>query len=116
MYVSYGEAFIIILYSQYLQLTQQQRLCADWEVKMEEYDLLESQFTAEHEEEVRALRQQKQHLMKQMEELKEHYQNIYDDQEQQVIKIKMYSEAPLIGAPWDQELPVTRKCPQLRNS
>lgn len=53
-------------------------------VKIEEHDLLEAQITAEHEEEVRALRQQKQHLMEQLDDLKEHYQNILDDQEQQV--------------------------------
>lgn len=45
---------------------------------------MEAQFTAEHEEEVRALRQQKRHVMKQLEELQQHYQNILDDQEQQV--------------------------------
>ena len=52
--------------------------------KLEEHELFETQFTAEHEEEVRALRQQKQHLMKQLEEVREQYQTILDDQEQQV--------------------------------
>ena len=55
--------------------------------KMEEHELLESQFTMEHEEEVRALRQQKQQLMQQLEESKGHYQNILDDQEQQVASL-----------------------------
>ncbi len=71
-----------------LQFTHQQSMYSDLEVtlaeKMEEHELFETQFTAEHEEEVRALRQQKQHLMKQLEEVKEHYQTILDDQEQQV--------------------------------
>ena len=52
--------------------------------KMEECELLETQITAEHEEEVRALRQQKQQLIQQLDELKENYQNILDDQEQEV--------------------------------
>lgn len=52
--------------------------------KVEEHEVFESQFTAEHEEEVRALRQQKQQLMKQLDEVREQYQTILDDQEQQV--------------------------------
>lgn len=52
--------------------------------KIEEHELLESQFTAEHEEEVSALRQQKTHIMKQLEELRENCQNVLDNQEQEV--------------------------------
>ena len=52
--------------------------------KIEEHELLETQFTTEHEEEVRALRQQKRHIMKKLEEVQEHYQNVLDGQEQQV--------------------------------
>jgi phage regulator Rha-like protein len=51
---------------------------------MEEHELQEAQFTAEHEEEVRALRQQKHLLMKQLEEVQQHYQNILEDQGDQV--------------------------------
>ena len=57
--------------------------------KIEEHEQLESQFTAEHEEEVRALRQQKRHLMKQLEEVQQHFQNILDDQEEQVSLIML---------------------------
>ena len=82
-----------------LQITQQQIMYSDLEAtlaeKLEEHDVFESQFTAEHEEEVRALRQQKQHLMQQLEEAKEHYQTILDDQEQQVQKIMQHSPSQL---------------------
>ena len=53
-------------------------------LKQEEYEQAESQFHAEHEEEVRALRQQKQHILRQNEELKSHYQQLLDDQDKQV--------------------------------
>lgn len=70
------------------QFAHQQIMYNDLEAtltdKIEEHEHLEAQFTAEHEEEVRALRQQKQHLMKQLEDAKEHYENILDNQEQQV--------------------------------
>lgn len=52
--------------------------------KMEEHEVLEAQFTTEHEEEVRALRQQKRQLMQKLEEVQQHYQNILDNQEDQV--------------------------------
>lgn len=64
--------------------------------KIEEHELLEAQFTTEHEEEVRALRQQKQHLMKQLEESKEHYENILDNQEQEVKCITAMIDACVI--------------------
>lgn len=54
------------------------------EHKLEEHEILEAQFTAEHEEEVRALRQQKQHLMEQLDESKVHYENIIESQDEQV--------------------------------
>lgn len=70
------------------QLFEQQDMYADLEAilagKIEEHEVMEAQFTAEHEEEVRALRQQKHHLMNQLEECQQHFQNILDDQEQQV--------------------------------
>lgn len=52
--------------------------------KMHEHDLLDAQFQAEHEEEVRALRQQKQMLVRQLEELKSHYQQAINEHEKQV--------------------------------
>lgn len=71
-----------------MQLIQQQDMYVDLETtlaeRIEEHELMEAQFTAEHEEEVRALRQQKHHLMTQLEECQQHYQNILEDQEQQV--------------------------------
>lgn len=70
------------------QFLAQQKMCSDLEATLagniEEHELLEGQFTAEHEEEVRALRQQKQHLIKKLEDVEEQYQTILDDQEQQV--------------------------------
>ena len=52
--------------------------------KMKEHDQLDAQFQAEHEEEVRALRQQKQQLVRQMEELRSHYSQSINEQEKQV--------------------------------
>ena len=52
--------------------------------KMEEHDQLDAQFQAEHEEEVRALRQQKQQLARQIEEIKTHYQQLINEQDKQV--------------------------------
>lgn len=79
---------MLILPSHPLQFIQQQNMYSDLEAmlagKIEEHEHLETQFTAEHEEEVRALRQQKQHLMKQLEEVQQHFQNVLDDQEEQV--------------------------------
>ena len=56
--------------------------------KIEEHDIFEAQFTAEHEEEVSALRQQKAHVVKQLEELREHCQNVLDNQDQEVCSVK----------------------------
>ena len=55
--------------------------------KMEEHDQLDAQFQAEHEEEVRALRQQKQQLARQIEEIKTHYQQLINEQDKQVYNI-----------------------------
>ena len=52
--------------------------------KINEHDQLDAQFQAEHEEEVKALRQQKQVLVRQLEEIKSHYQQALNDQEKQV--------------------------------
>ena len=54
---------------------------------MEEHDQLDAQFQAEHEEEVRALRQQKHQLARQLEELKSHYQQSINEQDNQVYTI-----------------------------
>ncbi len=54
------------------------------EQKIEEHEILEAQFTSEHEEEVRALRQQKQQLIDQLSESKEHFENILESQDEQV--------------------------------
>ena len=51
---------------------------------MKEHDQLDAQFQAEHEEEVRALRQQKQQLVRQIDEIKSHYQQLINEQEKQV--------------------------------
>ena len=51
---------------------------------MADYEQQETQFHAEHEEEVRALYQQKQHLVRQFEEMNGHYQQLLEEQDQQV--------------------------------
>ena len=51
--------------------------------KIADYDQQEQQFHAEHEEEVRALQQQKWQLQRQLEDLKGHYQQAVG-QDQQV--------------------------------
>jgi uncharacterized protein involved in exopolysaccharide biosynthesis len=55
---------------------------------MEEHDQLDAQFQAEHEEEVKALRQQKQQLARQIEEIKTHYQQLINEQDKQVCIFK----------------------------
>ena len=52
--------------------------------KIQEHDQQELQFHTEHEEEVRALYQQKQLLAKQMDDLKKHYHRLLNDQDNQV--------------------------------
>ena len=52
--------------------------------KIQEHDQQELQFHTEHEEEVRALYQQKQQLVKQMDDLKKHYHRLLNDQDNQV--------------------------------
>ena len=51
--------------------------------KIADFDQQEQQFHAEHEEEVRALQQQKWQLQRQLEDLKGHYQQVVG-QDQQV--------------------------------
>lgn len=72
----------------HLQLKHEQIRSSDLEStllsKMEEHDQLDAQFQAEHEEEVRALRQQKQQLARQIEEIKTHYQQLINEQDKQV--------------------------------
>ena len=58
-------------------------------LRQEEYDQAETQFQAEHEEEVRALRQQKRHVLKQKDDLKKHYQQLLTDQDKQVSRATM---------------------------
>lgn len=72
----------------HLQLKHEQVRSSDLEStllsKMEEHDQLDAQFQAEHEEEVRALRQQKQQLARQIEEIKTQYQQLINEQDKQV--------------------------------
>ena len=52
--------------------------------RMEEHDEMEAQLLVEHEEEVRALHQQKQQLLFQMDDLRNHCQQILDEHNKQV--------------------------------
>jgi len=51
--------------------------------KMADYEQQEMQFHAEHEEEVTALYQQKHELVRQLEEMNQHYQQLLGEQDQQ---------------------------------
>ena len=72
----------------HLQLKHEQDRSSELEStllnKIEEHDQLDAQFQAEHEEEVRALRQQKQQLARQIEEIKTHYEQLMNNQDKQV--------------------------------
>lgn len=80
----------------FFQLKVEQEKSSDLEAtllhKMKEHDQLDAQFQAEHEEEVRALRQQKQQLIRQIEELKSHYQQLLNEHEKQVHAIINHSK------------------------
>lgn len=54
------------------------------EGKIKEHDQLDAQFELEHEEEVKALRQQKDQLQRQIEEMKVNYHEVLTEQEEQV--------------------------------
>ena len=78
----------------YTQFIKQQAMYDDMEAtladKIEEHEVFEAQFTTEHEEEVRALRQQKQCLVKELKDLKDHYESIFDNQEQEVTMMTVF--------------------------
>jgi len=71
-----------------MQLDSQREAYSELEslldLRLEEHEAQETQFTAEHEEEVRALRQQKQLLMEKLDESKEHLENILESQDEEV--------------------------------
>ena len=75
-----------------MQLDRQREACNELEslleMKIREHEAQEVQFTAEHEEEVRALRQQKQQLMEKLDESKEHFENILESQDEEVRQLQ----------------------------
>ena len=52
--------------------------------KIAEHDQLEAQIQTEHDEEVKALHQQKQQLARQLEDTKKHYHQLAKEQDQHV--------------------------------
>lgn len=71
-----------------LQLSNEQCIVSEMEAtlhkKMEEHEELESQIQTEHEEEVKALYQQKQQLVRQLEDAKMSYYRNFSEQDQRV--------------------------------
>lgn len=76
--------FVCFLY----QLEQEQSILGEMEAtlnrKMAEHEELETQIQTEHDEEVKALYQQKQQLARQLEEAKMSYYQSIDEQDQRV--------------------------------
>ena len=52
--------------------------------RMEEHDEMEAELQMEHEEEVRALQQQNQQLRMKLENLQDHYHELFTEQERRV--------------------------------
>lgn len=100
--ISMGKVVKVLLGIKFMflfQLKHEQVRSSDLEStllsKMEEHDQLDAQFQAEHEEEVKALRQQKQQLARQIEEIKTHYQQLVNEQDKQVHNVVILSQTLL---------------------